>query len=68
LDYECKIYKLLDGIVGFPTIHHMGIEGDYNAMIMDLLGPSIADLLKYCKNRFTIKTTAMLADAMIDRL
>ena len=46
----------------------MGIEGDYNGMIMDLLGPSLSDVFKYCKNRFTIKTTAMLADSMIDRL
>ena len=58
----------MQGIQGFPTIYHMGPEGDYNGMIMDLLGPSIGDLFKYCNKRFTIKTTAMLADLMIERL
>lgn len=47
---------------GIPSIHWFGVEGDYNAMVMDLLGPSLEDLFNYCKRKFTVKTTMMLAD------
>lgn len=47
---------------GIPAIHWFGVEGDYNAMVMDLLGPSLEDLFNYCKRKFTVKTTMMLAD------
>lgn len=49
-------------LAGIPIIHWFGVEGDYNAMVMDLLGPSLEDLFNYCKRKFTIKTTMMLAD------
>ena len=49
-------------LAGIPAIHWFGVEGDYNAMVMDLLGPSLEDLFNYCKRKFTIKTTLLLAD------
>lgn len=66
--YETKIYKILNGGTGIPTIHWFGVEGDYNAMVMDLLGPSLEDLFNYCKRKFTVKTVLMIGDQMIQRL
>jgi len=37
-------------------------------MVMEMLGPCLEDLFKYCKRKFTIKTTCMLAEAMINRM
>ena len=67
LMYEAKIYKLLQGAVGIPNIHWYGIEGDYNVMIIDLLGPSLEDLFTFCNRKFSLKTVLMLADQMISR-
>jgi len=66
--YECKLYKILAGGVGIPKLHWYGIQGDYNVMVMDLLGPSLEDLFSYCNRKFNLKTVLMLADQMIDRV
>ena len=41
LHYESKIYAVLQGNVGVPTIHWFGVEGDYNCLIMGILGPNL---------------------------
>jgi casein kinase 1 len=38
LIHETKLYSHLKGNVGIPKIHWFGVEGDYNVMVMDLLG------------------------------
>ena len=53
---------ILINLAGIPAIHWFGVEGDYNAMVMDLLGLSLEDLFNYCKRKFTVKTTLMIAD------
>lgn len=66
--YECKLYKILAGGPGVPKVHWYGIEGDYNVMVMDLLGPSLQDLFIFCNHRFDPKTVLMLADQMVNRV
>jgi len=66
--YESKLYKILAGGVGIPNVHWYGVEGDYNVMVIDLLGPSLEDLFTFCNRRFGLKTALMLADQMINRI
>ena len=65
LKYESRLYNLLKGAVGIPDVKWYGVEGDYNVMVIDLLGPSLEDLLNYCKRKFSLKTVLMLADQML---
>ena len=55
-------------VVGFPHIHQLYQESDFNVLVMDLLGPSLADLFNYCGKKFSLKTTLMLADQMFQRI
>ncbi|KXJ14274.1 Casein kinase I isoform alpha [Exaiptasia diaphana] len=66
--YESKLYKILQGSVGIPTVRWYGQERDYNVLVMELLGPSLEDLFNFCSRRFTMKTVLMLADQMISRV
>jgi len=65
---ETKIYRALNGVVGIPNVRWYGTEGDYNVMVIDLLGKSLEDLFTDCGRRFTLKTTLMLADQLLCRM
>lgn len=68
LHIESKFYKMMQGGIGIPTIKWCGSEGDYNVMVMELLGPSLEDLFNFCTRRFSLKTVLLLADQMISRI
>lgn len=55
-------------LVGVPRIFHFGKEGDYNTMVIDMLGPSLEDLFEYCRRKFSLKTVLMLAIQMLQRI
>lgn len=55
--------------VGIPKIHAFDIDGLYNILLMELLGPSLQSRFdKSPHNRFSIKTTLMLAEQLIHRV
>lgn len=53
--------------VGIPSIKWCGAEGDYNVMVMELLGPSLEDLFNFCSRKFSLKTVLLLADQMVSQ-
>jgi hypothetical protein len=52
-------------LVGIPNLHWFGVEGDFNVMVIDLLGPSLEDLFTYAGRKFSLKTVLMIADQMV---
>ncbi|OMJ80499.1 hypothetical protein SteCoe_19249 [Stentor coeruleus] len=68
LQYEARIYRILEGIQGIPSIYWYGTEGDHNIMVMDLLGPSLEDLNHLCNRKMSMKSVLMLADQLLSLL
>ncbi|ESQ42708.1 hypothetical protein EUTSA_v10013573mg [Eutrema salsugineum] len=66
--YESKLYRVLQGGTGVPNVKWFGVEGDYNVLVMDLLGPSLEDLFNFCSRKLSLKSVLMLADQMINRV
>lgn len=66
--YESRLYRYLQGGHGIPYIHWYGMEGNYNVLVLDLLGPSLEDLFNYCNRKFSVKTVLMIADEILTRV
>jgi serine/threonine protein kinase len=68
LFYESKLLRYLQGGVGIPNIYYYGLDNSYNVMVIDLLGPSLEDLMNLCNRRLSVKSVLMLIDQMITRV
>jgi len=49
-------------------VYYIGTEGDYNVLVMELLGPNLEQLRNYCDGKLSLQTALMLTDQMISRL
>lgn len=65
LKQETKIYKSLMGGPGVPWMMWSGKQGDYNVMVIDLLGPSLEDLFRMCNRHFSLKTILLLTEQLV---
>lgn len=68
LRQEVEIYECLIGQPGIPRVLWHGSQCDFQAMVLELLGPNLEDLFRYCDNRFSLKTTLMLMDQLFNRV
>ena len=66
LESEATIMSYLKG-PNIPLIKSFGFSGDYNILVMQLLGQSLEDIFNK-REKFSVKTTAMLAYQMMDVL
>jgi serine/threonine protein kinase len=65
---EGERYALLQSGTGFPRFHFFSTQDDFHALGIELIGPSLVDLMEYCGGRFSLKTVLLLADQAISRL
>lgn len=52
-------------VEGIPSVYYSGIEGDFNVMVMDLLGPTLEDLLEFTGRKYSLKSTLMIGSQMV---
>lgn len=68
---EYRIYQYLQKCgftIGLPKIYEFIQTSDYNIMFMQLLGPSLDDLLTKYNKKFSLPTVMLLADQTISLL
>ncbi|KAL7937958.1 casein kinase 1 [Trichoderma chlorosporum] len=68
LESESFYYTLLRKKPGIATLHDNGRHEPYEYMVCELLGASLQSLFHHCGKKFSLKTTLMLADQLIQRL
>ncbi|ALC39923.1 maker568 [Drosophila busckii] len=68
LHFEFMVYRNLAPYHGIPRVYSFFSKPKFNAMLMDMQGPSLECLFVLCKNRFTMKTVLMLAVHVLHHL
>ncbi|XP_025193986.1 casein kinase I-like [Melanaphis sacchari] len=75
LMFEYNIYRQLGAtdkthkMKGIPKVYCYKLAGtQYNALVLELLGPSLEDLFNACERKFTLKTILMIAIHTLHRI
>lgn len=66
--YEAKVMKGLQGLIGVPRVRWSGCEGNYNLLVMDLLGSNLQRKFETCHRTLSVKDFVQLSLQLTERL
>ena len=52
---EQNIYEIIKGHPGFPQVYWTGVQDGYYAIVMELLGTDLYELLRFCDCKFGLQ-------------
>jgi len=65
-DHEREMYQILyQPNKGIAKLFWSGIQGDFHVLVMELIGPSLEQLLKSCGGKFSLSTVALIGKQML---
>jgi len=65
-DFEREMYQLLyQPNKGIAKLLWSGTQGDFDILVMELIGPSLEQLLKSCGGKFSILTTILIGKQIL---
>eukprot|EP00760_Papus_ankaliazontas_P011462 PhM_4_TR14792/c0_g1_i1/m.48045 len=69
LHKEYVVYKELHRVyfnaVGFAQVLYYGVEGDFEVMVMELLGPSLEEIFNHCNRCLSAATVLTLGEQLL---
>ena len=65
---DTTLLQKLKTYEGFPKVYYYGSYKKNKVLAMDLLGPSMDKVFKYCDKKFSIQTVALLGQEMLTRI
>ncbi|EAY22450.1 CK1 family protein kinase [Trichomonas vaginalis G3] len=68
LQYEHRLYQILDGAYAIPRVYDFWTEENWRGMAMDRLGCSLGYYFRKCGKILSMKTTIMCGIQMLSRL
>ena len=68
LKTEIEILTYLKGIKGIPKLYLSLFTKKFNFMLLELLGPNLDDLFRFCNKTFSLPTVLSIGLQMLDRI
>lgn len=71
LEHEVEVLKILSKPTlpqGFTECYYWGHEGKYHCMVIQLLGKSLEERMQEANQKFTVATTALIAEQLLQRI
>lgn len=53
---------------GVAECYYFGVEGQFNCMVMEILGLSLEDRVQSCKGKLTTQSTVLIAEQVLQRI